>query len=38
MLLRPKRERGKNNVITATQQLESYLESFSEFEKLAAGP
>jgi Fe-S cluster assembly protein SufD len=24
-------------VITATQQLESYLESFSEFEKLAAG-
>ena len=24
-------------MITATQQLESYLESFSEFEKLAAG-
>jgi hypothetical protein len=24
-------------VITATQQLETYLESFSEFEKLAAG-
>jgi Fe-S cluster assembly protein SufD len=24
-------------VITATQQLESYLESFTEFEKLAAG-
>ena len=27
----------EDNVITATQQLESYLESFSEFEKLAAG-
>src|SRR5260370_12162120 len=27
----------ENNVITVTQQLESYLESFSEFEKLAAG-
>ncbi|MGA8541745.1 MAG: hypothetical protein WB566_19740, partial [Terriglobales bacterium] len=27
----------QNNVITATQQLESYLESFSEFEKSAAG-
>jgi Fe-S cluster assembly protein SufD len=26
-----------NKVITATQQLESYLESFTEFEKLAAG-
>ena len=24
-------------MITATQQLETYLESFSEFEKLAAG-
>ena len=24
-------------MITATQQLENYLESFSEFEKLAAG-
>jgi len=24
-------------VITATQQLENYLESFTEFEKLAAG-
>ncbi len=24
-------------MITATQQLESYLENFSEFEKLAAG-
>ena len=24
-------------MITATQQLESYLESFTEFEKLAAG-
>src|SRR5260370_42361391 len=27
----------ENNVITVTQRLESYLESFSEFEKLAAG-
>src|SRR5260370_38571068 len=27
----------ENNVITVTQQLESYLESFSEFERLATG-
>ncbi|HEX8810913.1 MAG TPA: Fe-S cluster assembly protein SufD, partial [Terracidiphilus sp.] len=27
---------GKNNVITPTQKSENYLESFSEFEKLAA--
>jgi Fe-S cluster assembly protein SufD len=32
----PKENEGKNNVITAAQQLESYLESFTEFEKLAA--
>src|SRR5258708_18959652 len=37
MLLPPNENEGKNNVITVTQQLESYLESFSEFEKLAAG-
>ncbi len=33
----PKENEGKGNVITATQQLESYLESFTEFEKLAVG-
>src|SRR5215469_8044482 len=33
----PKENEDRNNVITATQQLGSYLENFSEFEKLAAG-
>ena len=37
MLLPPNENEGKNTVITVTQPLESYLESFSEFEKSAVG-
>src|SRR5690348_3046634 len=36
-LHRSKENEGNSKVITATQQLEPYLESFTEFEKLAAG-
>src|SRR5262249_46491447 len=31
------RREGKENVVTATQQLDTYLESFTEFQKRAAG-
>jgi Fe-S cluster assembly protein SufD len=37
MLHPPKKDEEGTSVITATQQLERYLESFTEFEKLATG-